>query len=76
MQACLCDMARMICGTEAYLPPSDIVCIPHRTACPLGVGIADAYCVPLAALAFVESHCCGEVHVWVSLLWQRDTIHI
>lgn len=58
--ACLCDMMCMMCGSEAYLPPSYIICI-LLTACPLGVRITDAYCVQLAALVFMESHCYGEV---------------
>lgn len=69
--ACLCDMMCMMCGSEAYLPPSYIICI-LVTACPLGVRFTDAYCVPLAALVFMESHCYGEVHVWVLLFWQTD----
>lgn len=50
--ACLCDMMCMMCGSEAYLPPSYIICI-LLTACPLGVRLTDAYCVPLAALVFM-----------------------
>lgn len=65
--ACLCDMMCMMCGSEAYLPPSYIICI-LVTACPLGVRFTDAYCVPLAALVFIESHCYGEAHAWVLLL--------
>lgn len=60
--ACLCDVMWMMCGSEAYLPPSYIICI-LVTACPLGVRFTDAYCVPLAALVFMESHCYGEVPV-------------
>lgn len=65
--SCLCDMMCMMCGSEAYLPPSYIICI-LVTACPLGVRFTDAYCVPLAALVFIESHCYGEVDAWVLLL--------
>lgn len=72
--ACLCDMMCMMCGSEAYLPPSYIICI-LLTACPLGVGITDAYCAPPAALVFMESYCYDEVHVWV-LLWQTGITRI
>lgn len=60
--AYLCDVMWMMCGSEAYLPPSYIICI-LVTACPLGVRFTDAYCVQLAALVFMESHCYGEVPV-------------
>lgn len=73
--AYLCDIMCMMCGSEAYLPSSYIICI-FLAAYLVGVRIADAYCVPLAALAFVESHCHGEVCLWVFLLWQTGTTHI
>lgn len=70
--ACLCDMMCMMCGSEAYLPPSYIICI-LLTACPLGVRFTDAYCVPLAALVFMQSHCYGEVHVGAALADRHHT---
>lgn len=72
--ACLGDMMCMMCGSEAYLPPSYIICI-LVTACPLAVRFTDAYSVPLAVRAPPPWDCYGGVHAWVSLLWQTDIMH-
>lgn len=54
---CLCDMMCMMCDSEAYLPPSYIICILlHR----LSTGCQDHWCI----LRSIGSVCIHRVPLW------------